>query len=139
MEDQTPPGFPVLARGHGLGWVKALQKLLLVDFSHLIARDLLHHDQLSWDGVWCHGLPATQKRSPLRLTDQRFQPLHPTEPDLRPHKRRRTREGFAPAPCVLQPVAVDNRAAPAVALQAAGLLVTGEWLWSDADRALALS
>lgn len=52
----SPPGW-------ALGWVKALQKLLLVDFAHLVARDLLHHDQLRGDGVGSHGVPATPKCS----------------------------------------------------------------------------
>lgn len=101
--DGRTPGLPILAWGCALGWVKTLQKLLLVDFSHLIAWDLLHHDQLGWDGVRCHGLPALQKHTPLQLTDQRFQPLHPTEPILRPHEHHQTWGGSALGPCVLQP------------------------------------
>lgn len=42
-----------------LGWVKAFQELLLVDFAHLVAWDLLHHDQLCRDGVGSHDVPGT--------------------------------------------------------------------------------
>lgn len=118
------PNTPAPARSHALGWVKALQKLLLVDFSHLVAWDLLHHDQLGRDGVRCHGVPATQRHSPLQPTDPCFQPLHPTESIPRPRKHCRTwGGGICSGP--LQPVAVYNRAPPAVALRAAGPQASG--------------
>lgn len=49
--------------GVSLGWVKVLEKLLLIDLSHLIAWDLLHQEQLRGDSIEHHGFPGTQKHT----------------------------------------------------------------------------
>lgn len=92
----STPRLLVPSRGRVLGRVKALQQLLLVDFSHLVAWDLLHHDQLCGDGVRCHGVPATRRCRPSGLTRNLcFQPL------LRPHKPCWTHRGCALRLCIL--------------------------------------
>lgn len=69
----TPPPATLLDSHQApqlLGGVEMLEELFLVHFPHLVARDLLHHEQVRGDGVRCHGLPGTHKHILVTISRQ---------------------------------------------------------------------